>query len=104
MMFSVVCSSSSADEPFNCSFVSFCGYRFLSSSSLFTRTLTNIQNAFETNNPTVTGQLSPIALYRDGDLEGTGGRSPQKKLRWGTAHAFVPQIFREAMLSGARES
>src|SRR6218665_1216629 len=33
-----------------------------------------------------------------------GGRSPQKKLRWGTAHASVPPIFREVVLSDARES
>src|SRR6218665_606162 len=40
---------------------------------------------------------------RGGDLGGLGGRSPQN-LRWGTAHALVPLIFREVLLSDARES
>src|SRR6218665_1172097 len=40
---------------------------------------------------------------RGGDLGGLGGRSPQN-LRWGNAHALVPQIFREVVLSEARES
>ena len=31
------------------------------------------------------------------DLGGLGGRSPQN-LRWGTAHASVPPIFRELLL------
>ena len=33
---------------------------------------------------------------------GTGGTDPQN-LRWGTAHALVPPIFRQVVLSGARE-
>ena len=40
---------------------------------------------------------------RGGDLGGTWGTVPQN-LRWGTAHALVPPIFREAVLSDARES
>ena len=31
-------------------------------------------------------------MARGGDLEGTGGTVPQN-LRWGTAHALVPQYF-----------
>jgi len=34
---------------------------------------------------------------------GLGGRSPKTNLRWGTAHALVPPIFREVVLSDARE-
>src|SRR6218665_1233152 len=34
---------------------------------------------------------------------GTGG-GPPKNLRWGTAHALVPPIFREVVLSDTRES
>jgi len=32
-----------------------------------------------------------------GDLGGKGD-GPQKNLRWGTAHAYVPTIFREIFL------
>jgi len=38
-----------------------------------------------------------------GDLGELGGRSPQK-MRWGTAHASVPQIFGEVVLLEASES
>jgi len=38
-----------------------------------------------------------------GDLGGTGGKVPQN-LRWGTAHASVPTIFREVVLLEACES
>ena len=40
---------------------------------------------------------------RGGDLGGWGRRFPQN-LRWGTAHASVPPIFREVVLSDAGES
>jgi len=38
-----------------------------------------------------------------GDLEGPGGTDPQN-LRWGTAHASVPPIFREVVLTDAWQS
>jgi len=41
--------------------------------------------------------------HRGGDLGGLGD-GPPKNLRWGTAHALVPPIFREVVLSDSRES
>ena len=35
---------------------------------------------------------------------GEWGDGPPQNLRWGTAHALVPSIFREVVLSDARES
>ena len=43
--------------------------------------------------------LTLSQIPRGGDL---GGRSPQN-WRWGTAHALVPPIFREVVLSDAHE-
>src|SRR6218665_2346550 len=44
-------------------------------------------------------------IIRGGDLRGTGGRPPKKHFfRWGTAHAAVPPIFGEVVLSDAHES
>ena len=50
------------------------------------------------------GEHIAVNVSRGGDIGGTGGRSPQKNLRWGTAHASVPPIFGEVVLSDARES
>src|SRR6218665_90779 len=41
-----------------------------------------------------------IDVYRGGDLGEDWGTVPLKNLRWGTAHALVPPIFREVVLSG----
>ena len=37
-----------------------------------------------------------------GDLGVTGEDGPPKNVRWGTAYASVPPIFREVVLSDAR--
>ena len=41
---------------------------------------------------------------RGEDLGGTGGDGPPKNLRWGDGPCIGPPIFREVVLSDARES
>src|SRR6218665_1965630 len=57
--------------------------------------------------PTIRGhrRCRLIMVYTQGRRPmGDWGDVPPKNLRWGTAHALVPPIFREVVLSDARES
>ena len=56
-----------------------------------------------TSRGSTTSQLLSSVTQGRRPREGLGGRSPQN-LRWGDAHAFVPPIFGEVVLSDARES
>ena len=45
--------------------------------------------------------IGNIPIYTGGDLGGLGNAPPpKKKLRWGTAHASIPPIFREVGFVG----
>src|SRR6218665_522849 len=77
-------------------------YKHINTSLYSIRSILNVLRTFATLRTGGVHQLL-MASTQGRRPRGTGGRSPQK-CEVGTAHALVPPIFREVVLSDSRES